>query len=70
MECALPKQEEVAVERKIIMVPNAAYNVFRSNSYVCSTETACQPLAPEMKLAQSQSSSGQLDVPPRIKRVS
>ena len=67
VDCVLPKREEVAVERKIIMVPNAAYNVFRSNSYI---ENACQPLAPEIKPAQSQSSSGQLDVPPRIKRVS
>ena len=70
VDCVLPKREEVAVERKIIMVPNAAYNVFRSNSYVCSIENACQPLAPEIKPAQPQPSSTQLDVPPRIKRVS
>ena len=51
-------------ERKFIMVPNAAYNVFRSNSYVSNIENARQPLAPEIKPAQPQSSSTQLDVPP------
>ena len=73
------KREERAVHNKVVIVPNVAYNAFRSNSYVFSAETSgCLTLTPERKRTQPQLNSTQLaeqeraalEVPPRIKRVS
>lgn len=75
-----PVQEEQSVERsKVVMVPNTAYNIFHSNSYVFHAETGGhQTLTLPRKEAEPQSSHSQvteeeempLKLPPRIKRVS
>ena len=56
-----------AVENKVIMVPNMAYNVFKSKSYMYGAETSRQRVETQ---PQPQPTSTQVEVPPRIKRVS
>ena len=77
-----PVQEVLSVESertKVIMVPNTAYNFFRSNSYVFHAESVgLQTLTLERKQAKPKLSQSQpaedrgepLKLPPRIKRVS